>query len=192
MKISYIREKKDTHLLCLGIDGAGESARFTVSRSVYAAVGRPAVGEELTDQAYAELSYADGLYRAEKKALSLLSFADNNERTLYAKLLRAGFDKDIARDVCEKMVSLGYIDERRQLERLITREAERSLCGRQKIYEKLRAKGYDSRLIREVTEGLISRGELDFEENREKLLSSLPEDASEEEIKKTLYKHGYR
>ena len=36
MRLAYIKEIKNTHLLTLGLDGDGESVRFTVSASVYA------------------------------------------------------------------------------------------------------------------------------------------------------------
>ncbi len=192
MRIAYIKEIKNTHLLCLGIDGAGESARFTVSNAVYSAVGRPAVGEELSAHAFSELAYADELYRAEKKALSLLSYTDNNEQSLKMKLLRAGFRRDVATDICEKMVSLGYIDEARQLERLILRAANDALLSERKIYEKLRAKGYSSALISRVMSELSRSGQINFEENRTRLLQTLPGDATDEEKAKLLYKHGYR
>ena len=192
MRLAYIKEIKNTHLLTLGIDGDGESVRFTVSASAYAAVGRPTVGEELSEHVYAELSYADELYRAEKKALSLLSFADNNERTLMQKLLRAGFCRDVAQSVCERMVMLGYVDEERQLERLILKGANEALLSERRISEKLRAKGYGSSLISRVMTRLVSTGEIDFSENRERLLSRLPGDATDEERIKLLYKHGYR
>ena len=192
MRISYIREIKDSHLLCLGVEGEGESLRFTVSAAAYASVGRPAVGEELTEHAFAELSYADELYRAEKKALSLLSFADNNERNLCMKLCRAGFSREVARSVCERMVSLGYVDERRQLERLVQRAANESLLSERRIVEKLCAKGYSRSLVAEVIEELVASGEIDFEENRARLLQGLSPDASDEEAKKLLFKYGYK
>ena len=192
MRLAYIKEIKNTHLLTLGIDGDGESVRFTVSASVYAAVGRPAVGEALSEHVCAELSYADELYRAEKKALSLLSFADNNERTLMQKLLRAGFCRDVAQSVCERMVMLGYIDEERQLERLILKGANEALLSERRICEKLRAKGYGTTLIQRVTSRLTASGEIDFSQNRDRLLSRLPDDATDEEKNKLLYKHGYR
>ena len=192
MRLAYIKEIKNTHLLTLGIDGDGESVRFTVSASVYAAVGRPAVGEALSEHVFAELSYADELYRAEKKALSLLSFADNNERTLVQKLLRAGFCRDVAQSVCERMVMLGYIDEERQLERLILKGANEALLSERRICEKLRAKGYGTAFIQRVTSRLTASGEIDFSQNRDRLLSRLPDDATDEEKNKLLYKHGYR
>ena len=192
MRLAYVKEIKNTHLLTLGIDGDGESVRFTVSASVYASLGRPAVGEELSEHVYAELSYADELYRAEKKALSLLSFADNNERTLLQKLLRAGFCRDVARSVCERMVMLGYVDEERQLERLILKAANEALLAERRICEKLRAKGYASSLVDRVMSRLVCSGEIDFSENKERLLSRLPDDATDEERIKLLYKHGYR
>lgn len=192
MRISFIRQIKDSHFLSLGIEGEGESFRFTVSASAYASLGRPAVGEELSEHVLAELSFADELYRAEKKALSLLSYADNNEKNLCMKLQRAGFSREVARTVCERMVSLGYVDERRQLERLVLRAANEALLSPRRITEKLCVKGYSRSLVTEVIRELEAAGDVDFDDSRRRLIMKLPEDASEDDVKKLLFKYGYK
>ena len=192
-KISYIRTSKDGTLLLLGIVGEGESARYTISDAVYSSIGRPAPHTLLGERELSVIKYADELYRAEKKALSLLSYADNNERTLRAKLIRAGFSREIADEICEKMVSLGYINESRQLERLILNEANYKLRGPLKIMPYLAAKGYATADIRRVMHDLSERGELDFQKNAERLIEKkLPDDATDEEKKNLLFRNGYK
>ena len=192
-KISYIRTSKDGTLLLLGIVGEGESARYTISDAVYDSIGRPAPHTLLGERELSVIKYADELYRAEKKALSLLSYADNNERTLRAKLIRAGFSREIADEICEKMVSLGYINESRQLERLILNEANYKLRGPLKIMPYLAAKGYATADIRRVMQDLSERGELDFQKNAERLIEKkLPDDATDEEKKNLLFRNGYK
>ena len=192
-KVSYIRASKDSALLLLGIVEEGESARYTINEAVYTSVGSPAAHSEIGERELAVIKYADELYRAEKKALSLLSFADNNERTLTAKLVRAGFSREVAGEICEKMVSLGYINELRQLERLILSEANFKLRGPLKIMPALSAKGYSPSNIRRVISELCERGELDFAANAARLIEKkLPEDYTDEEKKNLLYRNGYK
>jgi SOS response regulatory protein OraA/RecX len=156
-------------------------------------LGSPSRGTAFTDEELSLIKSEDERIRATKKALSLLSYSDNNEKALVTKLHRAGFSRDIAVGVSEEMVRLGYIDESRQLERLILREANISLSGFGKLLPKLIAKGYSSENIKKITHRLAESGEIDFKENARRLIEKkLPENASREEKKKLLYKNGYK
>lgn len=189
--LEYIKELKEKNLLLLGISEEGESARYTVSRALYLDIGAPKRGDEISLGAMEEILEFDEYYRAKKKALSLLGFADNNKRELKIKLLRAGFSKDAADRCVSEMLSLGYINEERQLMRLCMREAEK-LRGPRKISTYLMAKGYSSADIHRAIRSLCDSGEVDFDKNKALLISkSLPSDAGEEEIKKLLYKAGF-
>ena len=190
--LRFIREAKDSSLLSLGIVEGEESARYTVSARIFLEIGSPTVGDVLDNSQMSAMEYADKLYRAEKKALSILSFADNNYRTLKQKLGRAGFDSEIAGEICDKMVSLGYINETRQLERLVLVEANTKLRGPGRIVPALVAKGYSLSDVKSVTMDLIERGEIDFKENAKKLLAKKLPDGQSEEKKKFLYKNGYK
>ena len=191
--VSYIRVTKEQKLLLLGIIEEGESRRYTISEELYSSLGSPEARTELSDSDLREIKYADELYRAEKKALSLLSYADNNERTLRQKLARAGFSADVSREICEKMLSLGYINERRQLERLILAEANGKLRGPAKITAHLVSKGYSQKDIREVLTSLADSGEIDFKVNAKRLIDKkLSEDCDAEEKKSLLYRNGYK
>lgn len=192
IKITYIKTSKDEKLLLLGIVEEGESRCYTISQDVYSAIGSPLPHSEISEREMSIISYADELIRAEKKALSLLSYADNNERTLRSKLVRAGFSHEIASEICEKMISLGYINENRQLERLILNEANFKLRGPKKIAPLLVAKGYNASDVRLVMSELSLSGEIDFRKNAERLIEKrLPADATDEEKKKLLYRNGY-
>ena len=190
--LKYIREVKNSRLLSLGILEGEESARYTVGESIYSEIGCPSVGDELTDEDMSAIKYADELVRAEIKALSLLSYADNNRRTLKQKLLRAGFGYEISDTVCEKMCSLGYIDESRQLERLILVEANTKLRGPERIIPALVAKGYSLSNVKAVMRELVDSGEIDFKKNAKALINKKLPDADIEEKRKFLYKNGYK
>ena len=191
--LKSVKELKDSHLLLLGLVEEGEFAGYTVTADVYAELGCPEAGDDLDSDAVAEIKYADELYRARKKALSILAFADNNRRTLSSKLSRAGFGREIVEIVVNEMLERGYINERRQLERLILDEANRKLRGPLRIIPALAEKGYATSEIREVMSGLIDAGEIDFELNARRLLEKkLPDGFDDEEAKKILYRNGYK
>lgn len=191
--LKYIRELKDNGLLLLGIVGEGESADYTVNASLYAEIGSPSIGDAIDPASLSAIRYADELYRARKKALNILAYADNNQRNLRAKLLRAGFVNEIALRVCEEMVSFGYINEKNQLERLILVEANQKLRGPSRIIPALVTKGYSSSEVKEVLCRLVDEGQVDFEKNAKLLIKKkLPTDCESEDRKKLLYKNGYK
>jgi SOS response regulatory protein OraA/RecX len=125
------------------------------------------------------------------KALSLLSYTDNNKKRLFSKLVMAGFSSEAASYAVKDCVMHGYVNEERQIEHLIIRY-HRELNGPARIFSKLSARGYDSKQIRKVLAQLTESGDVDFGSAKETLISKkLGSGASAEEIKKLLYKHGY-
>lgn len=186
-----VREIGDKGLLSLAIGGE-ESANYTVNSKVYLEIGSPSVGDILNDGQIYLIKEYDEYFRAKKKALSILAYADNNRRNLAMKLQKAGFGRDLCdRVVCE-MVSLGYIDEKRQLERLITVEANGKLRGPLRVIPSLVNKGYSSSDVRCVLRDLMESGEVDFKKNAKSLLDKKLPEADPEEKKKFLYKNGYK
>ena len=62
-----------------------------------------------------------------------------------------------------------------------------------RIVPALATKGYSTSDVREVLSRLVESGEVDFKKNARLLVSKkLPEDAGPEEIKKLLYKNGFK
>lgn len=192
MTVVFIKEAKSKGYLRLLIESDGEKTALTVSEAEYQEAGSPAVRENLTRDSYEILLLADMRYRAKLKALNILSYGDNSERMLMRKLRGAGIKPYVVEEVTQEMVSLGYINSQRQIERLVINEVKLHNYGPLKIIPKLVAKGYDKSEIKDAISSLSERGEIDFEEARERLINSrLPSDASEEEMKKLLYKNGY-
>lgn len=189
MKIAFIREMENKRVR-IGVGDGEDTARYSLSAATVQSLGLVR-GLELDDEVLDAIAHEDASYRCMKRALSLLSYGDNTRSALYMKLLRAGFSRDIAKSCIEECMRLGYIDERRQIERAVLSEANRSLRGRSYITKKLISKGYSSADISEVTDELISRGELDFSASFE-LLCEKKGAATEEERRALLYKYGYR
>lgn len=191
--LKYIREAKDSHLLLLGIVEEGESANYKVNAATFRDIGSPTVGEELDSSQMSAILYTDQLLRCKKKALNILAYADNNRRSLSMKLTRAGFSREIVSIVCDEMMEHGYINERRQLERIVLDEANRKLRGPLRIIPALVSKGYSSAQIKTVVSELVESGEIDFSKNARLLLEKkLLDPTDEEEAKKILYKNGYK
>ena len=191
--VIYIKAVKDTNLLLLGISEGEETKRYTVSEPLYASIGSPRRNDTVSYEALAEVYRFDEYYRAKRKALSLLSYSDKNERELARKLSLSGFSREVSREVSREMVSLGYVDESRQLERIILAEANVKLYGYAKIRTRLLARGYSAADVKRVTGELVGRGEISFNKNAHLLVEKrLPEGATLEEKKKLLYKNGYK
>lgn len=188
-EIIFIRVGRTPHRMDIGISDGDKKKTLSVSDGTYRALGEISVGEELSCELYDTLLRDDVKYRAMKRALSILAYADNSAAMLYMKLKRAGFDSQTSHGCVEECLALGYIDERRQLERLIPREAE-ALKGPSAIRAKLRSRGYSPGMIDGVMEELVAIGEVDFDKELARLIEKKG-DGTEEGKKRLMYKHGY-
>ena len=192
-RIAYVRHSETEGVLRIGVGYLSEVVSHTVSAYAYPEAADLAVGDILDEEAYALLLRAEEEYRARRRALSILALSDNNEKTLKMKLVAKGTSRDIAEDVCRRMVELGYIDEHRQLCRIISAEANGKMYGPKKIHARLMAKGYSSADIRLVMAELTESGEVDFERLAGELIAkNYPDGANYEEKMKLLYKYGYK
>ena len=191
-KIIYIKESKTKGYLVIGVREGEDKTPLTVNGAAYAEVGAPSLGEELDPDTLEALTKENQRFLALKKALYLLSFSDNSERNLRYKLMRAGYPGDVVDFAVSEVLRLGYINEARQLERLILTEANSRLFGPMKIISRLVGKGYSASAIREAMESLRDSGEVDFDTNRARLLEKLPDGYTDEDMYKLLYKYGYK
>lgn len=190
-KLIYVRLSADKKRVVLGVGDGDEVNRYSVSPGLFEEL-EISRGDELSEAVFFEINEADTRYRATKKALSLLSISDVSERSLVLKLRRAGYPRELSESVASEMVGRGYIDEKRQLSRLVLREANEKLRGRGRIVPALIAKGYSSRAVCEVLDELVEIGEISFSDNARRLCEKLlPGDCSADELKKLLYKYGY-
>ncbi len=192
MKLLYVRQSKNRGYTILGINSGEGAVSYTVPDTLYMNIGAPLPSDTVSDVAFLDVKLADEIFRATKKALSFLSYADNNARVLKLKLTRSGFSREAAEAALEDMLRHGYINEERQLERLILAEAKMKLTGKAKFIPKLIAKGYKRSDIEAVTEKLSESGEVDFEEIKAELIKrKLGDEPDCEEVKKLLYKNGF-
>lgn len=191
--LSSFKEIQNSNLLRLVITEGEENAAYTVRTRIYNEIGMPTRGSQINDGAMELILREDEYVRCKKRALYLLSIADNNEKNLFQKLRAKGFCSEISGEVCREMVSLGYINEDSQIERIVLREANGKLFGPRKIVANLAGKGYSLSKIKDAISTLSDNGEIDFQKNASLLLSrKLDEDASEEERLAVLIKYGYK
>ena len=188
--VKYIRSSQDSSRVRIGVFDGDDTRCYTVSAALYASLGIVR-GSVLDETAMTDIGYEDERYRALKRALSILSYADNTEGNLIMKLVRAGYSREVASECAEECLRLGYIDEVRQIERAVLTEANRSLRGKEYIVRKLAAKGYKSSTVRDVIDGLVAEGEIDFAKNFERLCEKTGAE-TDEERRALAYKRGYR
>lgn len=190
MKVVYIRDSNSRGYLRIGISDGEKKKEYTVSESQYTELGSPLSGDVISD--VSALEVCDMRYRGKLYALRILSFADNNAVTLKRKLIAKSISPAIASEICEEMIGLGYINENRQLEKLIENEINVKLSGRRKVLSKLLSKGYRREEVESVLDGLISAGTVDFELSKQRLIrKKFPDGATEKDIRNLLHKNGY-
>ena len=184
------KDKKST-LVQIELLRENERKKYVVSEGTYREIGCPLSGEEIDEDSIAALAEEDERRRALLKALNILSYADNNERTLKRKLITAGFSIAAAESALRECVSLGYVNEEKQLEHLILKY-NRELYGPKKIVAKLSSRSYLAKDVIKVIRSLEEAGEIDFAKSKQSLIKTkLPENATYEERMKLLYKYGY-
>ena len=193
MFIKKLRINADEKTVYICIDNGGKELDYTVSLCGYEVLGEPKVGDEVDDDLVRELSGLAVRRSAVKKALGYLSFSDKSEKALYVKLVGSGYSREVSRDTVNEMIRLGYINEERTLERLITDLSVRGLFGPLKIISKLVGKGYSPSLVKRVYSKLILTGEIDPDASVDKLIDlKLPKDHTDKERYLLLKKYGYQ
>ena len=178
---------------------AGHSTRegyvrhtYRFPTSDYELLGRPGEGDLLMDEDIKIIN--TGADRAEtmSRAFRILSYSDNNRASLKRKLLEHGHYKENIEYVVERMVSLGYINERKQLDSLTVSYANKKRWGRRNITSHLLAKGYSAQDINDAIDDAIERGDIDFEKTKRRLIKeTIGSNADEHDIRAILHKYGH-
>ena len=189
-RIIYIKETKEKNILSLGISEGEEISRYTLD-GAFVAEFSLSVGE-ITAEVCLQIKLRDLYIRGKKKALSLLAFTDNSRSALRQKLVRFGLDREMAETIVDEMSMLGYINEDSQLSRMIDRLANGQLYGPKKIVARLASKGYSPSDIKRVMREMMESGEIDFSENKRRLLEKHSVADGDTELEnKILYKNGF-
>jgi SOS response regulatory protein OraA/RecX len=191
LRISYVKDSRIKGYITLGMVTDDGSMSLTVSKITYSSIGSPVRGGYIDDDVIDELRREDEEFRALRRALSILSYADNSRRTLEMKLRRAGFSRESCEAAARECISHGYINEDEQIARFIEREANINLRGSAYIRAKLVGKGYSSSDIDRVLQRLTDSCEVDFYKNFESLCDRRGITDKQERMA-LAYKYGYK
>ncbi len=191
LKVVFVKPDVKRKKLQIGIGDEYNVIAYTISEDTYNSLNCPARGSEIGERTLADVRFEDEVYRATRKAIGSLTVIDKSKYELKAKLLSAGFSGDAADVVVEKCVRCGYLDEKRQIERLVEREANYKLRGRYHIRRRLAGKGYSVSDVDRAIAMLTERGDIDFDANFERLAEK--RGAYDEESRAALkYRFGYK
>lgn len=189
--VLFVKSVPTKNRIQIGVLASGDEYTYTVSEATYIAIGSPLSGFDISDSDIGTLRFEDEYLRAVKKAADYLSLSDKSKIALKRKLLGAGFSSEASDMALERLSELGYIDEERQLERAVEREANYSLRGRYYIKRKLSSKGYPLSAVSRAIDTLVERGEVDFDANFEHLAEKKGV-ASDEDRLLLAYRFGYK
>ena len=190
-RVLFVKPVPNKKKVQIGILDEENECTYTISEATYKTMTALCVGADITVSDLGTLRFEDEYYRALKKAMGYLSLSDKSKYELKMKLIRAGFSADAADVALERLTELGYLDEARQLERAVEREANYSLRGRYYIKRKLSSKGYPISAVGRAIDKLTESGEIDFEANFERLAEKKGVTSYEERVALE-YKFGYR
>ena len=190
-KVLFAKPIPSKKRIQLGILDEGEECTYTVSEATYIALGCPKRDTVVAVSDLGTIRFEDEAYRALRRAMGYLSLSDKSRFEIRMKLIRAGFCAEASDIAVERLLELGYLDEERQLERAVEREANYKLRGKYYIKRKLSAKGYSHSAISRAIDRLTDNGEVDFKANFE-ILAEKKGAFSDEERHALEYKFGYR
>lgn len=190
-KVLFAKPIPSKKRIQLGILDEGEECIYTVSEATYIALGCPKRDTVVAVSDLGTICFEDEAYRALRRAMGYLSLSDKSRFEIRMKLIRAGFCAEASDIAVERLLELGYLDEDRQLERAVEREANYKLRGKYYIKRKLSAKGYSHSAISRAIDRLTDNGEVDFKANFE-ILAEKKGAFSDEERHALEYKFGYR
>ena len=190
-RLAYLKTPRTKGYITLGVAFEEKTCPYTVSRITYSEIGSPVRGDEIDRDTLGRLVKEDEFFRAERRALSILSYADNSERMLKMKLMRLGFSDEAVSHAVIAVVGHGYIDEQRQLKIKIAELANNKLRGKYYIIQYLAGRGYSRALVEEVIERLTEEGVIDFQASFERLAEK-HNAVDREEKYALLKKYGYK
>ena len=188
--ISVKTKENNASVITIWVSADGERKKYTVSEGTYRDIGCPLSGDFLPSELIRELVREDEEIRALKKALGILSYADNSCARLRMKLARAGFSKKASEEAVKNLIRMGLLDDNRQVKIRVEALWRSQLAGPRKIMAKLVSEGYSSSDVRAAIEELKSEETIDFSLSKRLLLEKKrPE--SYEDKQKLLYRYGY-
>ncbi len=116
--------------------------------------------ETLTAQEVADIRETTLRQTAKEHAVRFLSVRDRTEKGLVERLVRAGYDEDVAIVAAQDMKTVGYIDDHRYAQRYIDEQLRTKAVSKKSMQYALQQRGID----KETVEGVIAEVDQDDEE----------------------------
>ena len=150
-------------------------------------------GDRIDDEHFLKIREEMIFDNARRHAFTILSYGENNRKSLIQKLRAKGYSPDVCEKIADYMEHRGYIDEKKQIG-LLCDTYLRKKFGKLKIKSELIAKGYKREDVEEyVAEHLA---DVNFAENCAFIIENkyfpLPKDPKEiAKMMGALMKYGY-
>ena len=110
------------------------------------------IGENSQIDNIQELVFESDFKRAKSRALWYLQGRDYSEKELLDKLVSGGFSEEASLAAIEKMRQIGYVNDENYARRLYSQLVEFGSASKREAFFKLRQKGIDSDLIKQIAE----------------------------------------
>ena len=146
----------------------------------------------LTDHEWVALCELSQTHRARERALYYLSTRDYGSGELEQKLIKAGFERELATQTVSRLVQSGLINDVRYASMLAADMQERKLYPKRRIAMALRDKGFSSHHIEEALSALSDDEEKQaLELLRKKRYNKVSDSAVRERALGMLARYGF-
>lgn len=152
-------------------------------------------GDEIDDGDLAAFKEAAGSRLAFNSAMFSLDLRDHSQREMRKKL-SAKFDENSVNEAVEKLVDLGFINDRRYAENLTRELFERKKYGKNRVKNELFRREIDSEIINDVIENYENENDTDNVKTivdiiRKKYYNKLVDEKSRQRVVAALVRLGY-
>ena len=150
-------------------------------------------GERIDDEHFLKIREEMLFDNARRHAFTILSYGDNNKKTLVNKLMQRGYARELSENVAIYMEHRGYIDEKKQMG-IQLEGCLRKKYGQMKIAEELMIKGFKREDVMEFLKTALKG--VNFGENCAYIISQkynpLPKEKDEVgKMMASLMRYGY-
>lgn len=115
-------------------------------------------GQQLSESEIDELRQQDAVVKAVDYAANLLSYRPRSTQEIRERLLKHSFNDVVADAAIEKLIRLGYLDDRAFARFWIEDRNRFKPLGRRALSFELRNKGIDAVIIQELLEEIVDEG----------------------------------
>jgi regulatory protein len=115
-------------------------------------------GQQLTESEIDELRQKDTVVKAVDYAANLLSYRPRSTKEIRERLLKHSFNDVVADAAIEKLLGLGYLDDRAFARFWIEDRNRFKPLGRRALSFELRNKGIEQAIIQELLEEIVDEG----------------------------------